>query len=134
MVHDVCGIPDGFLVRYREDRDLALQLLKRGANATFSVWIKARGCFVQDENLGVPYKGSRDGHSLPLPPGELRAVLPDNGVDPVGATGYKIPSFSVFQRLDQIAFRYRVISQRDVVPDRVVEQQGLLGDIGSRMP
>ena len=134
MVHNVCGIPDSFLVRYGEDRDSALEFLKCRANTTFSVWIKSGRCFIQNEKLGVSHKSSRNGHALPLPPRELRAMLPDNGFNPVRATGHKTPSVSVFQRLDQIVLRDRFVSECDVLSDRVMEKQGFLGDIADLTP
>lgn len=82
--------------------------------------------------LGRLYKCPGDLQTLPLPSGEVAAVLLHSAVDPAGAPGDDLVQGGVLQGGDDGVVRDRRVPQRHVVPHSALEEEDVLVDEGDR--
>ena len=85
----------------------------------------ARG-FVEDQNAGIRHQRAGDGDPLPLPAGEVAAVLADQRVIAFRQRHDELMRAGELRRPDHRLERQARISQGDVVADGAVEEEVLL--------
>ncbi|TLS21369.1 uncharacterized protein PpBr36_10204 [Pyricularia pennisetigena] len=99
----------------------------------FAFGVEGAGGLVEQQDLGVADEGAGDGDALPLAARELGAVGPGGGAEAVGQRRDEIPGVGGAEgALDGGVVRRRrlplpaVDAQRNVLPDRALEQRRLL--------
>eukprot|EP00982_Pelagococcus_subviridis_P005632 29749-Pelagococcus_subviridis.AAC.4 len=85
---------------------------------------------VQQHHPGVLQKRARERDPLLLPAAELQPALADDGVVPVRHRAHRVVDRRAFRRGHDFLLARGVVlaSVRDVIPDRVVEQDAVLRD------
>ena len=94
--------------------------------------VQRRGGLVEDQQVGVLEHGPGDRDPLALPAGQLHAPLADGRVVARGQPGDELVGAGLHRRLVHELGRGTGTAVGDVVRDRAVEQQRLLGDVGDR--
>ena len=90
--------------------------------------IGKRGGFVQNHNGGVLQNGAGDGDTLALPAGELSARLSRRGVPAPVQSGQKLLTLGRPGRRQHLLVRGVRLSQADVLLERAVKEEVVLGD------
>ena len=96
--------------------------------------VEVGGGLVQDEDRGILQERPREGDPLPLPPGELHAALPGEALVAVGHRDDEVVGVGGPGGALDLLRRRAHLAIGDVRLDRVVEQEGVLGDDRDLVP
>ena len=76
---------------------------------------------------GLCGEGTRDGESLPLPAGHVRAALGDRRIELVGLRLHEVARLGDLERLPHLGVGGVLIAEAHVAGDRAREEERLLG-------
>ena len=129
---DAVGAADGAEpVGDHEDGASLHEVGQRGLHQRLALGIECRGGLVENENGRVLEDGAGDGHALAFAAGETKAFLADDRVVALRHAQDEVMRQRVVRGLlDQIELHIR-LAVGDVVAHRVVEEDGLLRDLGN---
>ena len=94
----------------------------------FGLGVEGGGGFVEDEDGRVAQYGPGDGEALPLAAGEFAAPVTDVGTVAIRRGEDEVVSVSDPRRFVDLRLGDARQPENDVVVDRIVEEDGLLGD------
>ena len=82
---------------------------------------------VQNQDGGILEHRPGDGQPLPLPPRKSHATLTDHGIQPEGTLRHEIGGPGHLQCMADVFFAGRRPGHQQIVADRVMEKEGVLG-------
>lgn len=105
-----------------------LGLLEHALDELLGLGVEGRRGLVEQQQARVADQGPRDRQALLLPARQEHAPEADLGVVPVGQRHDELVDLGVAAGLVQVVVRHRVglDAEEDVVPDRALEEEGLL--------
>ena len=103
------------------------QPLERRVHRLLVDRVEMRGGLVQDQDRRVLEEGSRDRHALALAAGELHAPLAHPRVEPFRQRGHELGEGARSTAASDIASLAPGRARRIFLPERVVEEIGVLG-------
>ena len=127
--NDPVGIPDrGEAVRDHQGRPSLHQLIECILDLDFSLGVKRRGGFIEDQDRGVFQKRPGDRNALSFPSRKLYPLFTDDRLIAFGKPRDKIVGIGGLGGIDDILFALLNVSVCDILPDRIVEEDRLLSD------
>ncbi len=106
-------------------RDKILQCILNGA---LGFCVQRGRRFVENQNGGILEQSARDRQTLALPAGKLHTHLADYRIVAAGQSGDEIMRVRRCRRRDDILHAASRLAVGDVIPDRVVKEEGMLRD------
>ena len=132
---DPVGIPDRGEAVGDDQRGPPLHERLQGVlDLDLRLRIEGGGRLVQDQDRGILEKGASDGDPLALAAGELRSLLADEGVVALRQAHDEVMGVGGLRRGDDLLFGPSDVAVGDVVADRIVEEDRLLGHDGDLPP
>ena len=122
-----CWIVDSRWAMQRVVRS-AHQLVQRGLHEAFGLGVQRAGGFIEHQDGGVSQDGAGDGDALALAAGQRHPFFADLRVIALGPFHDEVVGVSMFRGHHDLRFGRAGPAQRDVVPDRIIEQDDVLGD------
>ena len=89
--------------------------------------VKSRRRLVEDQQRGIPQQHARYGKPLLLTAGQLQATVADHRIKTVRLIRDKVIDIGPLAGIDQLCFRSLGFYIEQVLPDRPIEQVGVLG-------
>ena len=121
-------------MRDHETGHITAECVQGIADRSLCLRVETACCLVEDQKLRRAQKRAGDGESLPLPTGQIRAVFVERRFIAQRQLLDEVRRPAEAADAAELVVGYAVQTQRQIVPDGIGEQAGVLPDIGDVPP